>query len=253
VVDDSRNIMLWRLFNALVDMIITPSKSERRNLIEAFRVKPQKIVTIYHGVDRARFKPLQTIEYEEILLRYGISSSFMLHVSSYQEKKNVERIIATYAYLKKKFHIKEKLVVVGNHPEARLRKFAVNVGLSAQDILFMGVVPDDDLPAFYNGATCIVFPSLHESFGMPILEAMACGCPVVTSNAFACPEVAGNAALLVNPFDVKEMALAIYRVLSDAELRAELITRGLERARCFTWERCVLMHLKLYKAVAELK
>jgi glycosyltransferase involved in cell wall biosynthesis len=116
---------------------------------------------------------------------------------------------------------------------------------------FMGFVPEDELPALYNGADLFVFPSLYEGFGLPVLEAMACGTPVITSNVSSLPEVAGNAALLVDPYNVDELADAMRRILSDPALAADLRARGLERAQQFSWERTAQETLAVYKHVLE--
>jgi glycosyltransferase involved in cell wall biosynthesis len=116
---------------------------------------------------------------------------------------------------------------------------------------FMGFVPEDDLPALYNGADLFAFPSLYEGFGLPVLEAMACGTPVITSNVSSLPEVAGNAALLVDPYNVDELAGAIRRILSDPALAADLRARGLERARQFSWERTAQETLEVYRNVLQ--
>ena len=131
-----------------------------------------------------------------------------------------------------------------------LLSFALNLSLNPRSIVFTGIVPEENLPCFYSAARVFVFPSLHEGFGMPIIEAMASGCPIVMSNVFACPEVADNSALLVNPFSVMEIAMAILRVLKNEGIREELIKRGLERAKQFTWEKAAFMFSKVYRAVA---
>jgi len=118
-----------------------------------------------------------------------------------------------------------------------------------KEVTFLGFVDDSDLPKLYTAADLFVFPSLHEGFGLPILEAMACGAPVITSNVFCMPEVAGGAAVLVNPYDVNEIARAMYNVLTNDELRKEMIKRGMRRAKQFSWRKCAEEHLKAYKDI----
>ncbi|MGB9880037.1 MAG: glycosyltransferase family 4 protein, partial [Anaerolineae bacterium] len=119
----------------------------------------------------------------------------------------------------------------------------------ADRVVFTGYVPDEDLPALYSGADLFVFPSLYEGFGLPPLEAMACGTPVVCSKASSLPEVVGDAALMVDPYDVEALAEAMHRVLSDAVLREELRGKGLARAQQFTWEKAARETLAVYEEV----
>jgi len=120
-------------------------------------------------------------------------------------------------------------------------------------VVFPGFVPRDDLPAFYNAASVVAYPTLYEGFGFPVLEAMACGTPVVTSNNSSLPEIAGGAALLVNPMNSKEIAGAILRVLTEETLRAELSSRGLYHARQFTWKKAANDTLDVFLQVADRK
>ena len=147
------------------------------------------------------------------------------------------------------FLIKEKLVIGGKQPE-RLKMLVKNLRLE-KEVIFTGYINKNDLPLFYNVAEAFIFPSFHESFGMPIIEAMACGCPVITSNVFSMPEVAGDAAVLVNPYSVDEIANAMYTVLTDDGLREKLRKRGLKRAKQFSWRKCAEEHLKVYRMVSE--
>ncbi|AEM38543.1 glycosyl transferase group 1 [Pyrolobus fumarii 1A] len=251
VLYDVRKKILWNIISriALVDAIITPSWSEKNVLMKCLGIPEKRIYVIHHGVDTDLYRPRSRKECSHILAKYKIGDSYILHVSNYQPVKNVERIVAAYALLKRKFGIKEKLVIAGRQPRERILRLAISLGLNPRDIIFTGVVSRDDLPCLYSAAKVLVMPSIHESFGMPILEAMACGCPVVTSSVYACVEVSDNAALIVDPFDVKEIAMSVYKILADDELRAELIRRGITRTKSFTWEKSVLMHLKVYETV----
>lgn len=248
---DRKHLLEWRIAKKFIDIIITPSSSEKQVVSKALGITSERIIPIYHGVDHNLYKPLPISRAFDFLERhYNINQPYIFHISSYQPKKNVERLISAYALLKKKFGIKEKLVIGGLQPKEKLLRLAIRLGLNPNDVTFTGYIPEEHLPYFYNATRVFVFPSLHESFGMPILEAMACGAPVVTSNVFACPEVAGDAALLVDPFNVKEIAMAILRVLRDKGLRRELVKRSLKRAKQYTWEEAAFMHLKVYRVAA---
>jgi len=240
-------VLKWKLFFKNNSMIAV-SFSEKRNIVNKLNIPEEKIKVIYHGIDHENFRPMNDHEVrEELHQKYGIDFDFILHVSSFQPKKNVEGIVRAFSILKKKYKIRERFVILGKQPES-IKVLVEDLGLSGE-VIFPGHVPYEDLPKFYNLATTFIFPSFHEGFGMPILEAMACGCPVITSNIFSMPEIAGEAAILVNPYDVREIAEAIFTLISDESLRRELSKKGLKRAKQFTWERCAKEHLKVYGEV----
>jgi glycosyltransferase involved in cell wall biosynthesis len=152
--------------------------------------------------------------------------------------------------LKKEKRINEKLVVSGMQGWGYQHVFnkvaSSNIG---KEIVFTGFVPNEFLPFLFNGASAFIYPSLYEGFGLPVLEAMACGVPVVTTNVSSLPEVAGDAAVLLNPYSVDELADGIWRILSNEDLRDGCIKKGIERARSFTWERCAIETLKVFSEV----
>jgi glycosyltransferase involved in cell wall biosynthesis len=145
----------------------------------------------------------------------------------------------------------KSLVIVGARnfwKSSPVVKEVKELGLKSY-VRFTGYVPDEDLPAIYSGADLFVFPSIYEGFGLPVLEAMACGIPVVTSNTSSLPEVAGDAALLVDPYSVDEIAAAMRRVLCDPDVAAELCAKGLQRAKQFSWERTARETIAVYEKV----
>lgn len=242
------NIAKWRLiFRKKIDRMIAVSNSEKRNIITTLCIPEDKIEVIYHGVDHNFFRPLDKIDEVKNTLnkKYRIGNNpFIFHVSSYQPKKNVLALIKAFHGLRNE--LKEyKLVLAGKH-FGQVRNFVRKLNLERR-VIFTGFLSDNDLPKFYNAAEVFAFPSFHESFGMPILEAMACGCPVITSNVFSMPEIAGDAALLVNPYSVEDITNALYSVLTDEHLRRELRRKGLKRAKHFSWRKCAQEHLKIYK------
>lgn len=249
---DYKEFLKWGfVFKDRVHLIVTVSKSEKQLISRSLSITPDKIRVIYHGIDE-EFRPLDREDArEELSRKYGISSPFILHVSSYQLKKNVHRVIAAFKKLREcgdEFK-RYKLVIVGNHPR-EVREFARDLGLG-DAVVFTGFVDKEDLPKFYSAVFLFIFPSLHESFGLPILEAMACGCPVITSNVFAMPEIAEDAAILVNPYNINEIADAMHEVLTNSSLREELRKKGIERAKKFSWRRTAEEYLKVYKEVVE--
>jgi glycosyltransferase involved in cell wall biosynthesis len=169
--------------------------------------------------------------------RYGLPDHFILFVGGLEPKKNVRNVILAYDRIRRSFP--HRLVFVGfaRWKYSQDLELIDRLGLR-EHVMFTGFVPDEDLPAVYNLADLFLFPSFYEGFGMPVLEAMACGCPVVTTSTGCSPEVVDEAALLVDPYDVEAIANAVRYVLSDEGLRKELVTRGLARVRAFSWERC---------------
>ena len=225
--------------------MIAVSHSEKKNISRNLNIPPEKIKVVYHGADYKGCNLKRSWEFEKILQqKYGISFPFIFHLSAYQPRKNIERIIKAFVIAKKKYKIKEKLVIGGKQP-AHLKRLTEELGIE-DDVIFVGFIPEEDLSAFYSMAEAFVFPSLHEGFGMPILEAMACGCPVITSNVFSMPEIAKKAAILVNPHNTEEIAEAIYVIVANKKLKRKLTKWGAERAKKFTWERCAERHLDMY-------
>ena len=192
----------------------------------------EKIVVIPQGVDR-RFQPLPAGVIEETRQRLCLPQRYVLFVGNLAPRKNLPRLMAAWNSISARFP-DTKLVLAG----AANRVFR-DAGLPRPPatVTSLGYVADEDLPALYGGALCFAFPSLYEGFGLPILEAMACGVPVLTSNVTSLPEVAGDAALLVDPYCVESLAAGLERLLRDDGLRSELARRGLDRARPFSWQR----------------
>ena len=230
------------------DLVLADSESTRRDLIELLAVESDRVEVLYSGVD-GRFHPIA----DEVFLarvreRYGLPERFILSVGTLQPRKNLERLIEAYARLADGIDFEMRLVVAGGWGwlyESIFRRVE-DLGLDGK-VVFLGFFADDDLPALYNLADLFVFPSLYEGFGLPPLEAMACGVPVVSSNVSSLPEVVGGAAEMVDPLDVDGLAEAMLWVLSDGGLRAEMIRKGLARAGQFTWEAAVRVLLCIYE------
>ncbi|MDQ7028784.1 MAG: glycosyltransferase family 1 protein [Ardenticatenia bacterium] len=227
--------------------LIADSDFTRRLVIKRFRLSPERIVVVPLGVESA-FRPLPEEAVERLRRRYAVPEApLLLYVGNTQPRKNLEGLLRALAIL---WHQNPRVMLlqVGKPPTARQRALVESLGLR-DAVHFLGLVPDADLVAFYNLADVFVFPSLYEGFGLPPLEAMACGTPVVASHAASLPEVVGDAGLLVDPRDPEAMAEAIHHVLQDPELAEELRRRGLERARQFTWERTAQETLAVYEAM----
>jgi glycosyltransferase involved in cell wall biosynthesis len=224
------------------DAVITISKYVERETLEILGNNKGKIVTIYPG-------------YSEIFNAVGdrgrkIDSNkrYVLFVGSIEPRKNLVSLLKAYLLLPEYIRKEYKLLLVGfkgweNQEVAEL------INKLKGTISYLGYVSIDELANLYRGASCFVYPSLYEGFGLPPLEAMACGCPVVVSGVTSLPEVCGDAAYYVDPCDVGSIAEGMYKVLSDDAIRRSLVEKGLERAKFFTWEKSAREHLRVFEEV----
>ena len=231
-----------------LDAIITDSNQSKEDIVRFLPVKEKKVTVVPLAASEA-YCPLPDGEIERALEKYGIRLPYILYVGALESRKNLPGLLEAYAWLRH-WSNEWTLVIVG----ARKWKYAPifettqRLGLEPY-VHFTGYVEEEDLPALYNGADLFVFPSLYEGFGLPVLEAMACGTPVVTSNTSSLPEVVGDAALLVDPYNVEEIAASMRLVLEDKVLATDLRERGLARANEFTWERTARETITVYEKV----
>jgi glycosyltransferase involved in cell wall biosynthesis len=233
------------------DRILTVSEASKRDILEYFNVPPEKITVIPNAIDE-RFLHEPTDEALRLVAeRYQLEGDFVLYVGNIKPHKNVERLVDAFHLARQAGFDELRLVVIGDElsKNASLRRAVHRYNLH-KHVRFLGFLPDETLSAVYRLASVFVFPSLYEGFGLPPLEAMACGTPVITSNVSSLPEVTGDAALLVDPTDASAIAAAITRVLSEPGLREDLRARGLARARQFSWERSVKEIRDIYQQVA---
>lgn len=209
--------------------LIAVSKATKEDLIEKIGINPSRIGVVHEGVDKALFKPTKA----EALV-YSLKP-YYLFVGTIQPRKNLERIIEAAA------RIEKRLVIVGSKGWGRDIKMRGNVA-------FLGRVEDKQLPALYSGAIALVFPSLFEGFGLPILEAQACGCPVITSNTSSMPEVGGKGVIYVNPYSVESIENGMVKIM-NSDLRFKIIKAGFENVKRFSWEKCARETLKVLESV----
>ncbi len=239
---------MTRLAARVADAIIVPSQAVRHDVIRVLRVDPAKVRVVYEA-PAARYGPMDRAAAEAVAARYAGGGPFVLSVGSLEPGKNRGRLIRALHELRGR-GIDVPLLVVGQKAWRYDDDFALVRDLDMKDrVTFAGYVPDGDLPALYNAATAFAFPSLYEGFGLPVIEAMACGAPVVTSSVSATAEVAGDAAVLVDPQSVVSIRDGLERVLTDAALREGLRTAGRERAAAFTWRRAAEETHAVYRAV----
>jgi glycosyltransferase involved in cell wall biosynthesis len=230
--------------------IATVSEYSRQDLLSIYKLTPEKVAVTYNGIGSS-FVPQPSIpnEAEEIRRRFGVSRDFLLAVGSLQPRKNMVRLIRAYARLRsEREDFRPQLVIVGRKLWLASEIFdEVKRQRWADDVILTGYVADEDLPALYRAARAFVYPSLFEGFGLPPLEAMACGTPVVTSDVSSLPEVTGDAALLIDPNDERALANALIEIVNNNGLRAELREKGIAQARKFTWRDAAEKTLSLYQ------
>jgi glycosyltransferase involved in cell wall biosynthesis len=234
--------------------VITGSEHTKRDMVGRYGLPEEKVVVTYYAADHA-FRPiLDRQRIAAIKAKYGITTDFILFLGSLQPRKNLLRLIEAFTLLHEGGALAHKLVIAGpalwreSEVYDRVRKYGLE-----EDVVFTDYVPHEDMPLLYNAADLFVFPSLYEGFGLPPLEAMACGTPVVASNISSLPEVLGDAAILVDPYDVQQLARAMHDVLSSGDLRQEMAAKGLERARRFSWAETAHKTLEVYQEVCSSK
>jgi alpha-1,3-rhamnosyl/mannosyltransferase len=245
-----RSRLLFRLTTRLAlraaRSVIAITENARQDFIGEFGVRPERISAVPLGVDPA-FRPAAEAERDAVRAKFGLPARFALYLGSNKPHKNLVTLVRAWMAAPQ---TGAELVIAGawdeRYPEAR--RLAEQSG--ATTIRWIGRVAEADLPALYSAAEVFVFPSLFEGFGLPVVEAMACGTPVICSNVTALPEVAGDAAVLIEPEDTASIETALSRVLGSADLRADLRERGLARAAQFSWETTARRTLEIYRQAA---
>jgi glycosyltransferase involved in cell wall biosynthesis len=220
------------------DRIIVVSHATKQECLRWLEAPEAKLRVIHNGIDSCFKRIDDKDKLEQTRKKLDLPRQFILFVGTLEPRKNLVKLIAAYADLRRQRKIEHELIVVGAKGWLFSEIFATVDKLSLKEhVRFLGYVTEDDLVALYNLARVLVYPSLYEGFGFPPLEAMACGCPVVTSNQSSLPEITGEAARLVDSNDATAIADGIFHVLDDANFRQGLIARGLERVKLFTWEK----------------
>jgi glycosyltransferase involved in cell wall biosynthesis len=234
--------------------VLTVSESSKRDILRFVDTDPDKIDVIYNAYDERFGVEPREEDVVRVRERYQLHDEFVLYAGNVKPHKNLERLIEAFDRVRRGGLDHLKLVMIGDEISkyAALRR-AVHRHQLHKYVRFLGYLPEETLAVMYRLAGVFVFPSLYEGFGLPPLEAMASGTPVVTSNVSSLPEVAGDAAVLVDPYDPDAIADGIERVLTDEKLRRQLRTRGLARARQFSWETSVRRVREIYDEVANLK
>jgi glycosyltransferase involved in cell wall biosynthesis len=234
------------LYCQRADAIITVSKSSKRDIVTHYDLQPSQ-VTVVHEAAAPGFVPVPRDDIDRVRCGYDLPEQFLIFVGTIEPRKNLTKLIEALQLLRDQgVHI--PLVIVGGKGWLYDDFFRRLDELEVHDsVLFPGYVPSADLPALYSAATAAVMPSIYEGFGLPVLEAMACGTPVVSSSASSLPELGGDAALYFEPLDLSGMAEAIRTIWTDAELRNQMGRRGLEQAARFSWERAARETMAVYE------
>ncbi|MDE2588120.1 MAG: glycosyltransferase family 4 protein, partial [Patescibacteria group bacterium] len=229
-----KEVQKWFKFSNAISFIHVPSESDKKQMIEYLKIPEEKIHVIYHGVDHEKYKPSQNKELarKRILGRFFmVDSPYFIHVGeSNWARKNVFRMLEAYEKARESGII-QKLILVGRSDPIVYEK-----ARSIEGIIVLGFVSEDDLANLLQGADALIFPSLHEGFGLPLVEAMACGIPVITSNVFSPPEIADGAGLFLDPYNTKNMTTELIEISRNDSLRNDLGKKAIERAKKFSWK-----------------
>jgi len=255
---DHSNVVrtLYRRFANLMQArlsasVLTVSESSKHDICRFLGVSEEKVKVTYEAASDRFHSPPKPEEAKALIRNeYGIEGEYILSVASLMKHKNIERLLKAVGYAKRHADFSLKLVLIGKSGDARSRihKTVSELGLR-DDTIFTGYAPDEHLPYFYTAAKMFVFPSLWEGFGLPILEAMACGCPVVCSDIASLSEVAGDAALLVNPYQISGIVDAMLRITKYPETEKRMKHDGLAQAAKFNWRKTAEQTLEVYKKI----
>lgn len=228
--------------------VITDSEYSRQGILERFGLSPDK-VSVVHAAASGRFQPADYGDISLVKSKYGLSENYILSLGSTEPRKNIGRLLAAWSRVSTETSGDVSLVIAGD----RARTFAdpglAELARSSKNVAFTGYFPDEDLPALYSGALAFVYPSVYEGFGLPPLEAMACGAPVLCSNSTSLPEVVGDAALAFDPYDVDAMEDGLRRALLGRLPRDKMRALGLERAKAFDWDKSARQVADILEAV----
>jgi glycosyltransferase involved in cell wall biosynthesis len=247
----ARLLFRWTTALALrvASHVIVISQATRRDLLALYRLSPQKVTAIHLAADLG-FHPLSHTQVERVRRKHALPEEYVLYLGINKPHKNLVRLIDAFSCTTRHHTLRFALVIAGAWDSRYLEPKEQMKALGLENaIRFLGPVPEEDLPALYAGAALFVFPSLYEGFGLPVLEAMACGVPVACSDISSLLEVCGDAALYFDPGDVEAIAEVLCSAMTNPDLRATLQERGLARAAQFSWKRTAGETLRLYRKV----
>lgn len=225
------------------DLIITGSEFSKLEIIDRLEIEPSKVKVIYHGIDHQHFKIL-----DDLSIQFNLPRKFIFSVGSIEPRKNLLGLLKAYEFLDSNIKSEYKLVLAGfkGWENKEIMKL---IELNKEHIHYLGFISDEELVKIYNLASLFAYPSFYEGFGLPVLEAMACGTPVVCSDHSSLPEVGGDAVLYCNPNSVEDIKEKIELVLKDNTLQKNMIQKGLQRASTFTWKKSAQEHMQLFESL----
>lgn len=231
--------------------VVTVSNFSKNDIKEHLPALKEDVILVTHEAAGERFRKMGgDIQRSKVSDTFGIKGNYILTLGALDPRKNTKAIINTFLHLKSEEKINVNLVIAGI-PKWRQTEFYKTVQESSfmEDIIFTDFISEEDMVLLYNYATVFLYPSLYEGFGIPPLEAMACGAPVITSNTTSIPEIVGNAAFLIDPLNDKELKEALLSLLNNEDLRNDLIARGFKRAKEFSWNKMAKETLQIYESL----
>lgn len=234
--------------------IITVSNFSKDDIAKEFNYPKENIFVTYLAAEDI-YKPLNKVNCKNFIKRnYYIDDNFLLYVGGFSPRKNIIGLIEAFSLLKNIYTPSLKLVIAGTHGISYeiYKKRAVELGIESH-VLFPGFLPLEHMPLFYNACEMLIYPSFYEGFGLPPLEAMACGTPVIASNCTSIPEILGDSALLINPENIYEIQDAIFNLLTDKELNEKLIIDGFSKSKFYNWKKTALDTLSAYNTINKIK
>ena len=246
----ARLYMKWMIWLAKfkANKIIAVSENTKQDLINKFGIDKGKIAVVYNGVDVSYEIINNQTRLSQVKEKYETGQEYILYVGNVKPHKNISRLLKAFSMVNRN----SKLIIVGKRNKVYDEVHKIIKEYQLKDkVVFTEFVPDEDLLLLYNAATVFVYPSLYEGFGLPPLEAMACGTPVITSNVSSLPEVVGDAAITIDPYDIDELVNEINNVISNPKLQQKLSRKGLNRAKKFTWRKAAEETLKVYEEVLQ--
>ena len=230
------------------DAIIAISESTKQDIMSVFHVPDHKVTVTYLGVDHSTFNPnAPRAAIEKVKKKFSITKNYIFYLGTIEPRKNVDLLLKAFQRVKDQTDANFQLVLSGKvgWKVENLMK-TIRALVNSGDVVHTGYISEEEAACLYNGAEAFVYPSQYEGFGIPVLEAMACGCPVIASNSSSLPEVVGDAGVLVEPNNMEELSEAIVKVIHDGELSRALKEKGIQRAAHFTWERTARTTRDLY-------
>lgn len=230
-------------------LILTDSNTSKADIIKYIPETADKIRVIYIAVEDY-FKPIKdNNRLKEFRKKYNLQNKYFLYLGTLEPGKNIVRLINAYVAAESSEKFGVDLVIAGKKGWLfdEIFQTAEKTGLLNKKIFFLDYIPEFDLPLLYNAAECLIFPSLNEGFGLPPLEAMSCGTPVITSNISSLPEIFGDSAILIDPYDENQIAESMIKIIKDTALKNELVSKGLERAKLYSWDNTINQILNIYE------